>query len=370
MKTVCLVMIVRDEAETIKRCLASVKPWIDHWAITDTGSLDQTPQIIAQELSGIPGMLYRIPWTNFESARTTAMVLAKAKADYHLLLDADMTLAVDSEFRNRIEADAYYIAFTGSTDYSVIRLVSDEHDWSYHGVTHEYIDSPTAERKEKLDGISVVHHCDGGTRHEKYQRDLNLLLKAVETEPENARYAFYLAQTYRDIGLGYQAYEWYRKRTVMAGWPEETWYAMYQSACLQHSSAMDWPQVLNSYLTAYEFRPSRAEPLFQIAKHYRQTKQFALGYVYASATMEIPYPQDILYVQRNVYEYELPLEYAICCYWLGKHEEAIRVNDQIIGCPNTPPNFLEAAKRNRQFSIDTPAARHVAASPYLPRSEG
>jgi len=48
---------------------------------------------------------------------------------------------------------------------------------------------------------------------------------------------------------------------------------------------------------------------------------------------------------------------------LGKHEEAIRVNDQIIACPNTPPNFVEAAKRNRQFSLDTLAGGQPLSAP-------
>jgi tetratricopeptide (TPR) repeat protein len=115
---------------------------------------------------------------------------------------------------------------------------------------------------------------------------------------------------------------------------------------------MQWPDVLNSYLAAYEFRPSRAEPLFRIAKHYREAQQFDLAYDYASAGSAIPYPEDILFIERNVYEYELPLEYGICCYWLGKHEEAIRINDQIIACPNVPPNFLETARKNREYSIE------------------
>ena len=44
--TICLSMIVKDEAPVIERCLRSVKPWIDHWVIVDTGSSDGTQAMI------------------------------------------------------------------------------------------------------------------------------------------------------------------------------------------------------------------------------------------------------------------------------------------------------------------------------------
>ena len=45
------------------------------------------------------------------------------------------------------------------------------------------------------------------------------------------------------------------------------------------------------------------------------------------------------------------MEYAVCCYWLGKHEEAIRVNDAILACPTAPENVRETARKNRQLSV-------------------
>ena len=59
MTTICLVMIVRNEAAIIRRCLESVRPHIDRWVICDTGSTDNTPDIVQEILSGIPGTLHR-----------------------------------------------------------------------------------------------------------------------------------------------------------------------------------------------------------------------------------------------------------------------------------------------------------------------
>ncbi len=89
---ICLNMIVRDEAHVIERCLASVKPYIDHWVIVDTGSVDDTPARIASALAGVPGTLHHRPWRDFGHNRSEALALAKPHGDYLLFLDADEAL--------------------------------------------------------------------------------------------------------------------------------------------------------------------------------------------------------------------------------------------------------------------------------------
>src|SRR5262245_49038382 len=99
MKSICLVMIVRNESAVVRRCLDSVKGVISHWVICDTGSTDDTAIIIEETLKGIPGTLYRTPWVDFGHNRSLALQLARGKADYHLLIDADMVVNVRREFR-------------------------------------------------------------------------------------------------------------------------------------------------------------------------------------------------------------------------------------------------------------------------------
>ena len=350
-KTICLVMIVRNEAAVIRRCLESVKPYIDCWVICDTGSTDATKEIIRENLASVPGTLYEDAWVAFDHNRILAIARARGRADYYLLINADETLQAETGLGCQLGEDAYVVRFTGPTDYWVTALVSDRFEWKYFGVTHEYIQAVGADKPRKLQGVTLTHHFDGGSRANKYERDIALLTKALEADPQNARYMFYLAQSYRDAGYIPQAIDWYARRATAGAWEEEVFYSLYQVARLQALSTLPWPIVLNSYLIACQYRPARIEPIFQIVKYYRENQHYHLGYLFARSVVDAPYPDDILFIERSVYEYELPLEYGICCYWTGRHEEAIRVNEAILATPNVPPDFLETASKNRQFSV-------------------
>lgn len=85
-------MIVKDEAKVIERCLASVRGLVDTWVISDTGSTDGTQELIRRALAGVPGELHQDPWVDFGHNRTRNIRRARGRADYLLLIDADMVV--------------------------------------------------------------------------------------------------------------------------------------------------------------------------------------------------------------------------------------------------------------------------------------
>ena len=341
--TVCLVMIVRNEAKVIRRCLNSVKHLISFWSLCDTGSTDTTQAVILEALADVPGELHHDPWVNFGHNRTLSMDRARGKADYHLLLDADMVLNQKGDFPD-LAADQYLIRFEGPCDYAVPRLVSDRHVWTYHGVTHEYIDSPTASSAVPLTQLSITHHEDGGGRPQRYQRDTELLQEGLRSDPTNSRYYYYLAQCYRDSERPAEALEWYEKRARLGGWNQEVWSALYQMGRMQEILACDWRVVLNSYLQAYNFRPTRLEPIYRIVRFYREHQQFALGYQFSRLVTETGYPEDILFVERAVYDHLLPVEHAACCFETGRVAEGHRVCRELLDRGELPVDQIAAVE--------------------------
>jgi tetratricopeptide (TPR) repeat protein len=88
MPRIALVMIARNEARCIARCLRSVRPWVDDMIVLDTGSTDNTVNLARAE----GAQVHHFTWIkDFAAARNAA--LACSDADWHLILDADETLA-------------------------------------------------------------------------------------------------------------------------------------------------------------------------------------------------------------------------------------------------------------------------------------
>jgi glycosyltransferase involved in cell wall biosynthesis len=69
MKLLELVMIVKNSGEVLRDCLRINKKYIDQWTILDTGSTDNTIEIIKDELKDIPGNLYQEPFIDFATSR-------------------------------------------------------------------------------------------------------------------------------------------------------------------------------------------------------------------------------------------------------------------------------------------------------------
>lgn len=340
-------MIVKNESAVIKRALDSVRPIIDYWIICDTGSTDDTPAIILQNLHDIPGELHRAEWVNFGHNRTQAIQLAKDKADYTLVLDADMIANIHQPFKHLLTADYYNIRYEGSVDYTQPMLVSNQHNWTYVGVTHEYLYAPTTNGGSHLPALTLTHFGDGGMRADKFIRDEKLLLKELEKDPSNVRNLFYLAQTYRDTQQFEEALHWYKKRIAAGeGWAEEYWYTLYQIGQMQQALGYEWEIVLASYLRAYEKRPTRLEPIYQIVKYYREHEAYVLGHLYSSViSYAMLYPQDQLFIDKPVYDYLLLLEHGVCCHGTGRIQEAQEVFEVLLEKEELPPWVKQATHR-------------------------
>lgn len=345
---ICLNMIVRDEVEILERALRAAAPWIDCWAIHDTGSTDGTQALIFRVMDelGVPGRLSHGHFENFSQARNEALEAALDSGmdfDWLLLQDADMELVVDdSKWRNRLSGPSHRVTQrTDDLSYRNIRLLNrrDAAEAEYHGPTHEYLQVVGS---SDFNGISFLDHACGSSRAEKFDRDVRLLAKAVENDPEDSRSVFYLAQSHRDSGRSQDATYWYHNRVRLGGWDEEVWYSKYQIAKLTG--------LAGDYLEAWNHRPTRAEPLVDLAGIYRARQQWHLAHLMSKKAVGIVRPDDLLFLDEPAYSWRALDEYAVASYWVGDHTMAAWSCRRLLGLRALPEDHRARVEANLAFA--------------------
>jgi glycosyltransferase involved in cell wall biosynthesis len=353
--TICLCMIVKNEAQVIERCLESVRDLIDYWVISDTGSSDSTRELIRSALRGIPGELHDDAWVNFGHNRTLNIQRAYGMADYLLLVDADMVVKVEGRLP-ALTADSYLIRHLGETEYRVKRLVRGDIPWRYEGVTHEFLTSGGPDTEADLDAISVEHFGDGGSRADKFERDERLLSAELDRDHSNPRTVFYLAQTCRDLAQIHRdpdqarrAIGLYERRARMGGWDEEIYYSLLQAGMLKAESG-DWPAAMDTLVRAWEARPQRLEACYQLASRLRLAGRYRTALAFARAGLGQPMPADRLFVQPWVYQWGLLFEYSIATYWTGDGRASLEACDRLLALPSLPDTYREQTWANRAFA--------------------
>jgi glycosyltransferase involved in cell wall biosynthesis len=358
MKKITLCMIVKNESHIIMECLNSIYKYIDYWVICDTGSTDGTQEIIQNffKEKNIPGELHEREWKGFGHNRTEAFRLCEGKAEYAFVIDADDYLEGTLVYPENMTADAYALRM-GRPEFSWWRnqIFKLDAQWEYVGVLHEYAackkQNPIA---EKLHGNYRVVARTMGARNvnispiDKYKKDAEVLEEALKTEPNNTRYMFYLAQSYFDSQQYDKAEEAYLKRAMAGGWPEEVYYSIYRVAICKALQNKPWPEIQQTFMDAYNFRPTRAEPLYHIAQIYRQKFNMPiLAFMFARAAMDIPFPKDdILFVPDIVYRFGILDEVVASAAYAGHPTIGYLACEKLLKEGRVPENELPRIHKN------------------------
>jgi glycosyltransferase involved in cell wall biosynthesis len=325
MRRIVLILMVKNESRILLRCLEAVKGVVDAYCITDTGSTDTTCELAKAFLETHDGTLHECEWENFGATRTTSFRAAKKYVEsqgwdlaetYGLLLDGDMVF-VPGKLKDYPLTNVGYtiVQCAGTLEYPNCRLVRMDHDWVCRGATHEYWDGPTTAIPKEV--CRIDDRNDGGCKSDKFERDIRLLTEGLEKEPDNVRYMFYLAQSYHSTGKWRESIAMYKKRIAAGGWFEEVWYShfMIAQAYLQLGDAIRFEAWM---LRAYKMRPERAEPLYKLARYFREQGQQYKSFHYAELGRTKPMPPDTLFVEKDVYDGLFDYEITILLYYLGK----------------------------------------------------
>jgi len=327
--------------------------------------------IVRDYLRDMPGDLYERPWQDFAHNRTEALAFARGRGDYVFVIDADEVLEIAPDFvLPTLTADSYDLRILyGGCSYVRKQLVRNALPWRYEGVVHEYITCAAARSEEFLPGLQTVPHRDGARARDPdtYRRDALLLEQALADDPHNTRHVFYLAQSYRDADEPEPALRNYRRRAEMGGWLDEVWLSLYEVAQIKQRLGHPWSEVKEAYLAAWECDHGRAGPLYRIAIHHLRQGEYGVAHGFLSQAMQVPRPgEHRLFVEQSIYDYQLPLEYAVACYYVGHAAEAVAVSNKLLREGRLPPHLVARVIENRRLSVAAMMPRRIGLRLNLP----
>ena len=340
--SICLNMIVKNESHVIESTLKNILSYIpiSYYVISDTGSTDNTIQIISDffKSRNINGEIYEDEWKDFGTNRSIALKHAYKKTDYLFIFDADDSIHGDLILPKLVN-DSYLFKFGNSTVYKRILLINNHLKWSFVGILHEYIkcDENKVLSECMIQGSYYIDSGKNGDRSKddkKYEKDAILLEKAFyEAEQKNddikIRYSFYTAQSYRDSNQKEKAIEWYKKRTAFKNADQEEYYSYYMIGNL-YEDLKEFEKAIYYWTLAIEIDNTRYETPYKIISHFKAKNNYKLAYLYYQMIQLNNYNLDEkLFADYQIYDFMLEHELSIILYYAKKFTEGISIYNKL-----------------------------------------
>lgn len=298
-ETVCLAMIVRNEASIIQRALLAVRPYVDVWLIHDLGSTDNTCEIIQNTLAGIDGRIERHTLTHFGEAKNRLLRTASSMAGTVFVLDADEEFHTTSnQLLLPSNADVGLVDIT-HPKYTrrQPRLFRASALPTYQFAVGEIAVLDTQTSVTLADTI-IEHHQDG-VRHRETRHELDFYNRKHELANPTAL-ALQQGQLALRHGDNQVALNHFQSIYDAVEISKEFWQASYLAANIKLSVG-DVTQAIDLFSRCFDSAPERAEPLMRLAELQHEHGEHQVAYDLCKLIVDMPIPAEVDYVEPKVY---------------------------------------------------------------------
>jgi hypothetical protein len=332
---ICLNMIVKNEEHCILETLQSIVKYIGCYVISDTGSTDNTINIIESffKENNIEGKIINNEWVNFAVNRTYALEAIKnlsVKCDYIFIIDADDIVInpeiLFEEFNSVIknnEIDIFYLNYKdeiNGIEYKRTQIFNNKLEWEYKSPIHEYI---ICKNKDNLTSYLLKNNYyilsrRKGNRNlnpQKYLNDALTLIKQYEIEPDilnnknnkpnKVNYLFWIAQSYRNYGDTDNAIKYY-DNFISNCLETQIYEKFYSYLCLgflliEKNKKMYKNEIIKVLINGYNCCKTRAECLVKLGYFYIDNYEYENALQIFNIAEKIPYPTDTFFIDPNAY---------------------------------------------------------------------
>jgi len=330
MTTVSAVLIVRNEALVLARCLAAVKDHVDELIVADTGSTDNTVAV-AQAMGA---KVVHFAWIDdFSAARNFAF--AQATTDWSFWLDAD-DIAINPERIRPLVANApadvggYQWRYingrnndgTPAFSYWRERCVRNDSGRRWQGRIHEVMLIDERLRLVRSDEVSVEHQPPAG-REKDPGRNLRILedeFNLAKGAP-GARTLFYLGREYADNGQTDKAIEILTRSGREDPWADQRYLALTQVGALQTSKG-NYDEAIDVYLESLKTHPTWPDAYFGLAQCYYYRQDWPKVIHWIEIARSCPIPDTPLFRDERQLKIEWLIFYTNALHHVGRAEAA------------------------------------------------
>ncbi|MCR8643034.1 glycosyltransferase family 2 protein [Paenibacillus sp. N1-5-1-14] len=329
---ISLCMIVKNEEETLGRCLASIAPFMDEIIIVDTGSTDRTIEVA----SAYTDQIHHFTWIeDFAAARNYAFSLASQ--DYVMWLDADDVLREQDQAKLQLLKQTLDPAIDSVTmeyhlavdEYGNItarnrrnRIVKRANQYQWIGKVHEYLEV----WGQVLNSDIAVTHV---SIHHESDRNLRIYETALASgEAFSPRDLYYYANELRDHQKFDKAIMYYNKfLNTNQGWIEDVLSACGKIADCYHELG-DLDLELESVLRSLRYASPRAETCCRLGFHFLQKNDLHSSIHWYKSALQVGSPTSNLGFASPACSTWLPhLQLCVCYDRLGRFKQAYEHNE-------------------------------------------
>ncbi|MDR3597979.1 glycosyltransferase family 2 protein [Clostridium sp.] len=332
MITVSLCMIVKNEEDSIGRCLDSVKDIIEEIVIIDTGSNDKTKEICNKYTSKV----YDFKWIDdFSVARNFSF--SKASKDYILWLDADDVLLPEDAEKFKLLKETldpsvdsvtakYNIGFDEygnvTASYRRNRLVKRADNFKWDGFVHEYLQ---VGGKIINSEIAVTHRKLKQTPKRNLEIYQGKLKAGIEFKPRDI---LYYANELYDHAMFDEALDYYNRfLDSKQGWSEDN-IRVCDKICDYYKSIDKVEESRKYAFRSFEYDTPRAEACCRIGFSFLHEKKYnQAAYWYEIAT-KLEKPKDSWgFFDDSCWTWLPHLQLCVCYDKLGNYKLAYEHNE-------------------------------------------